>query len=743
MKTIKGGTARGSSALARCQGPGVNLDWPYPTCYSHFFTNLMKQHGNYLRSSGSYTEDTTTGWPTNLTAGAFITFFIITMTGQARSYVRPGVYEARVSAAMASAGWTVQFVDGGGVNITGISAAGSTCTATITDLGTTGDWASTVLNLRLTAPGSAGPYNVPAADTSVECYFQANKTRLDNYNSDPVTNYANMFDPDILADLAGFKVLRFKDWVGTDIGFLNGIQFSSGDSITCKTGITSYAGCRQESWRTWQMPTSSQFARDKAGGVDVQLGGQVPYSVCAKLAKAVGAGAFISLPAMWNVTPYDVVASTDVFTAKGHSFNNGDPVVLGTYNAGTNFLPSFNGGAAAMWTVYYVRDVVTAVSFKLARTLGGVAIDVAADSADGGAFQQNVWRLYSHAEYMALYTSIAQEMFTAAPGIDLILDVSNEVWNTPQPYGYHQFIDCVSANIPSPSAGSAYAWAQMRAWAAFEAVYPRSQIVRMISGQHYFFSSIMNQAYAYADTVLFSGKTIGQLIDAHCCAVYLYAGMTGKNLPASDGGNVVAPFLTGTTWFSSGVTYSVGEVVHMADGNNYRCILSHVSADPTNKPPNATYWVVDSSNGLSGALSTWNDAQTNEFVKLSAMMGGLFQDFYRTQGEAYTGGRTVGYITYEGGLTYLGQSSSGFGYSGMTSFSDQWQTWFRGATAGLAVQDFLNLAVKYAGIKTVTYYIGAGQWRTNSNTDCCSFGVKRSHHLADTEAMKAYRRFTP
>jgi hypothetical protein len=284
----------------------------------------------------------------------------------------------------------------------------------------------------------------------------------------------------------------------------------------------------------------------------------------------------------------------------------------------------------------------------------------------------------------------------------------------------------------------------MRAWTAFESVYPRNQLVRMISGQHYFFTSIMTDAYTYSDTALYGGKTIGQLIDAHCCAVYLYVSMTGKALPLSDGGNVSALFLGGSTWFSSGVTYNVGEVVHMADGNNYRCILQHVSADPTNKPPNATYWVVDSSNGLNGAVSTWNDAQINEYVALSSKMGQIYQDSYRTQGEAYTSGRQVGYITYEGGVLYLGQSSSFFGATGMTSWSDQWQTWFRGANAGIAMQDFLNYAVKGSGIKEVTYYIGGGQWRTNSNTDCMAAGLKRSHHLTtDTEAMKAFRRFSP
>lgn len=737
-----GGGGGGGTALARIAGPAANVDWPYPTCYSMLFTNLMKQHGNYLRSDNLYSngEDATTGWPLNITAGSNILFFIVTMVGQSPSYIRPGVYEARISSAMASAGWTCQFVDGGGVNISSISAAGSTCTATINDLTTTGDYVGTVLNLRLTAPGSAGPWNLsPNDSTAIECYLQANKTRLNSFNSNPVTNEVDMFDPDVITDLSAMKLIRTKDLAGTDIVFLNAPQFSSGDVITCKTGITSYAHCRQEAFRTWQMPTSATFARDKADGKDYQLGGQVPYSVQAKLAKHTSNAIFISLPSMINVTPYDVDATTDILTCHGHSINNGDPCVLGTYTGGfnNNYLPIVAGTPLAMWTVYYARDVVPAVSLRLSRTPGGAAIDFTVTSADGGAFQQNIGRLYSHAEYMALYTSIANEMFAAAPGIDIVLDVCNENWNTAPQYGFHPMVDVIAGNVPSaPSAGAAYAWCQMRAWAAFESVYPRSQIVRMISGQHYFFGSIMNQAYPYTDPTLYVGQTIAQLIDAHCCAVYLYVSMTGKALPASDGGSVVAPYLAGSTW-QSAATYNVGEYVHMNDGTNYRCILQH-----TNQvPPNATYWVVDSTNILVGSCASWNPSQLNLYVKLSAQMGQIYQSLYKSQADAYTSPRSVGYITYEGGITYLGQSSS-FAFSGMTTFAGVFQTWFNSSSAPQALTDFLTYANTNAGIKTSTYYIGAGQWRKNSNTDCVTFGIKRSHHIPDNAGMAYWKTAT-
>lgn len=749
---VKGGIARASGAVTRSMGPGMNLDWPYPSSYNQCFTNLMKQHGNYLRSDNLYSngEDSTTGWPLGVTAASNIKFFIITTLSLPGSYVRPGTYKARVSSAMSSAGWTVQFSDGnpGAGIITSISAAGSTCTCVVTDLGTTGDWNGTVMNLILTAPSGGGPYNLsPNDSTAVECYFQANETRLNNFNSDPVTNYANMFDPDLINDCSGFKVIRFKDAVGTDVLYLNGVYFSSGDNITCKTGITNYSYCRQEAFRTWQMPTSCQFAQDKAfPGTLVQLGGQVPYSVCAKLAKATGTTAFISLPAMNNSTPYDVDATTDVFTARGHSFVNGDPVVLGTYNAGSNFLPTFAGTPAAMWTVYYVRDVVPAVSFKLARTLGGAAIDVTVSSSDGGQFEQNVWRLYSHAEYMALYTSIAQEMYAAAPGIDIILDVSNEVWNAAPPYGYHQFIDCVSANTSSPGAvGAGYAWACMRAWAAFESVYPRKQLVRMLSGQGSYAGNGMHaQMYGYTDPVLYVGQTAGQLVDVHCCEGYLYTNMTGQPFPAANGGYTTAPMTYGGDWLDAsitGINYTPGDVVHWSDGNNYTCILTNTPTNGTNNPPNATYWTASSSNGLSGLMKNYTNAQWSEFSRLVSQANAFWRQTYKSTMDAYVGSRIVPLIHYECGFDLVGQSA-GFAFTDVQAVCTSWTTFLTTQQAEDAMREFGGY-LKSCNVTTATYYIGAGQWRNVSATNALATGLKRSHHLADTAFTKMFKAWRP
>lgn len=750
--TNHGGIARGSAA-SRIAGPGVNIEWVYPESYSFYFTNIMKQHGNYIRSAGSYTEDATTGWPTNVSAGTTFKFFLTTRLALANSYVRPGTYKARLSAAMQAAGWTVQFVNDSlspnATVISSISAAGGTCTCVINDLGSSGDYMNTVLNLNVFAPSSGGPYNfTPLNSTAVEVYLIGNESRLDAFNSDPVTNYANMFDPDLINDLTGFKVLRFKDWTGTDLSAMND-TFSDGRTYRNRASIFSYAQCRQEAFRTWQMPGNNPWYCWPADQLFYSNGGQTPFSVCAKLARATGAAAMIALPAMLNAIPYAVSAATDIFTAPGHCFADGDQIVLGTYGAAspsTNGLPTFAGTPAAMWTIYYARDCVPGLSFKLARTLGGAAIDVTADLDDAGNYIVFAHRLYTHAEYMSLYTSIAQEMYAAAPGIDIILDVGNELWNGAAPYAntLHHAFDCVTTNASGGqrNLGAGYAWMCMRAWAAFESVYPRSQIVRTMQGQGTYATNPMHsQMYSYTDDILYPGKTGGQLIDAHNGEFYVYSNMTGKDFPASDGGFTSAPFTWGGSWFS-GVVYNVGEVIHMDTGTNYRCILQHTSASPANIPPNATYWAVDSVNGLSGLMKDYTTAQFQEYCHLGALASAKWRADYKIAQDAYVGSRQVSSINYESGWVMYAQANAGFAYPDAQAVTTAWASFWGGANAGYAIKDFGN-ALKSANVKMSCYFIHSGRWRNNSGTDAQCVGLKRSHHLPDTEATKEWKKWRP
>lgn len=74
------------------------------------------------------------------------------------------------------------------------------------------------------------------------------------------------------------------------------------------------------------------------------------------------------------VTGATSTASTDVIAASGHAYQNGDRL---TFISGTTFTGLTAG------TTYFARDVVAGVSFKLAATAGGSAVDITADGTDG------------------------------------------------------------------------------------------------------------------------------------------------------------------------------------------------------------------------------------------------------------------------------------------------------------------------------------------------------------------------
>lgn len=82
------------------------------------------------------------------------------------------------------------------------------------------------------------------------------------------------------------------------------------------------------------------------------------------------AGLSIDTPTIYSLTG---VASTDVLTATGSSYANGDQI----------FIPNLTGGAGLTAnTIYFVRDV-SGAAFKLAATLGGAAINFTTDLTAG------------------------------------------------------------------------------------------------------------------------------------------------------------------------------------------------------------------------------------------------------------------------------------------------------------------------------------------------------------------------
>ena len=81
-------------------------------------------------------------------------------------------------------------------------------------------------------------------------------------------------------------------------------------------------------------------------------------------------GMSIDTPTIYGLTG---VSSTDVLTATGSSYSNGDQV----------FIPNLTGGAGlSANTIYFIRDV-SGATFKLAATLGGAAINFTTDLTAG------------------------------------------------------------------------------------------------------------------------------------------------------------------------------------------------------------------------------------------------------------------------------------------------------------------------------------------------------------------------
>ena len=74
--------------------------------------------------------------------------------------------------------------------------------------------------------------------------------------------------------------------------------------------------------------------------------------------------------------------ATDVFTALGHPFTNAQAVQL--VNINDSATPVHAGGSLVYDTNYFVRDVVSGVSFKLALTAGGAAINFTGAGASNG-----------------------------------------------------------------------------------------------------------------------------------------------------------------------------------------------------------------------------------------------------------------------------------------------------------------------------------------------------------------------
>jgi lysophospholipase L1-like esterase len=721
----------GATALERIQGWGMNIDWVWPGCYSQMFSDVIKgSSGFWVQVGSAASQDPVTGWPLGVAAGSTLrSVFSNTLGSPEFAYIRPGVYKARLPAAAVSAGWTCRLIDTASSGKITSGAAGTTATATVIDQGVDGDYSGVVFALDCYAPTTGGPYDFPGC----EAYLQANEGWRDSLAADPTTNYYKIFNPELLADVAGIKCIRFKDWFGVDALAAN-VDLGDGTFYRMKRTANQWSEMVQESFKTWQM-----------GGQSYESG-QTPVSVCAKLANYLGCGVHLNLPLMHHMMPFDVVSGGTINVRK-HGVFNGDTVVFNA-NASYPLPPEITAG-----TKYYVRDVVTDYSFRICATPGGPALALT-NQAQSSNYQTNCYKMYTEAEIQAFYDRIAQEFYTYAPNADVIVDVGNENWSPPQPYGYDQCFSCLSHYTTANhfQAGSGYAWLVMRAWTAFEKYYPRNQVIRIYQGQGSYFNGMALNGYAYTDPTLYVGQTVGNLIDAHCCEAYSYASLTGKEpVNAHDDWVQMMFAVYGHDWGLLTTQYEIhdafggpADLVHMIDGNNYRCILPHNNQ----QPPNPTYWVQESTNGLVGVGKDWTDDQCLEYGMLTVQFRASAMRRYKTLADAQrTNPTPAGFVVYEGGF-YLGNHSGTWTMTGANAFGRRWNAFMKTAKHQQFVQAYYEQMLRDAGVNAWCQYMFAGQWRIgtvgNSSVefDITWFGLKRSHHEPDTPSSAYLKTLT-
>lgn len=138
------------------------------------------------------------------------------------------------------------------------------------------------------------------------------------------------------------------------------------------------------------------LSTDAATGTELTGGSyarqSITWAAAASGSKATSAAiAFVGLPAsesfgwevlnsagsarkwygLWSSKTGSAAASTDIITAIAHGYADGQGVVFQT---------GYTPAGLTAGTRYYARDILTD-SFKVAATLGGVALDVTADTA--------------------------------------------------------------------------------------------------------------------------------------------------------------------------------------------------------------------------------------------------------------------------------------------------------------------------------------------------------------------------
>lgn len=708
------------------EGWSSNLTTPSYYGGVYPFINLCRSGGGFYSETGGVTFDAVTGHIASLPNGASANLNVILDLDDQFGYFPPGTYIATT----ASGAYCEVSFPAGSTGVSGISqgtnSGSPTAQFTQADLGSDpyDIW------LRVHVKNNTGS----TINNITDLYVGKSSLKASH-------DAGEIFDPIYLADLAGVKCLKFSDWTG-----MNSSDFGP--------NITQYS----------QLPTEANMRWSPV----------VPYSVCAKLCKAVGAVHWFNVPLCYDTFSFDAAVAGNLFTTHAqadnsvcpHNLSVNDRIIFWGYNMRDAPHPSSFEAA----TIYYVKTVPSASTFTASATLGGATKTVNENWTSAGyGNAREVTKLYDPA---TLWDPIVAAIYAADPDATVAAHCGLEKWNSSVPYSLNVMQQIFSAPAGSrlnAAAGAAY-W-QAKLFKSVEAVFARDMCYRLGDGQTANFGA-MGGSYTYTiptgEGLPGEGQQWMDIIDGDAIAPYVN--------PSPDG--------TATDWYPAHVVANGGATWSNATWDSYwtlgvtrwaSLVASYVASAHALKPglPIYTYEAGQQFaqfQGLPGfAAATVSigspcvvsrsdiDPDTGlvyphgtiaglpvKFATTGALPTGLpsgVSVFVKTVLDA----RTFTVCATQGGaaINTSGSQSGTHSYTWVTSeypaMYVNWFTYLQSANFGAVITDYIQRAFKDNGLQNYNQYKDAG-WSYNATFgQMYAWGFKRAHGFADNAYSAAVK----
>jgi hypothetical protein len=461
----------------------------------------------------NYTYNSSTRWIDALIPGATWELVLALNMDADYGYFPPGNYKV-----VSTSGAVINMAASPGISVT--STGVNLCLFTATTL--PGSWDT--LNARIQLTNSTGG-NINIHDCY--CCLVSEESRL---LADP-----DAFKQDYLNFHSRARMLRFMDWMAT---------INNPYSTLAEYGL--------------QTNARRCYATDYPS--------LPPWRIAAKLCHEIGCDLWICLP-MGNkcramsftgattsvFTGYNEQAST---TVEPHQLVNGERIMF------TNKLSGYYPTQMAPFadnTVYYVVNA-TSTTFQLSATSGGSPI-LSSTGINCGTIYDGGDATYGSidSDYTGFYTAVANEIYAHYPSLTVWVECGNENWSFTND-SWHQMGSSISYTATgSVGQRGANSWQMLKAWAAFESVFPPSQVRRIFAWQLSANVGDLDPGFfSFVDPgIISAGQTFGQIISASLTRSF-YA---------------VAPYMTPRD--SHGVTNPSFDQMYADNGNTNTVSLSY------------------------------------------------------------------------------------------------------------------------------------------------------------------------